>query len=103
MGFQQNNRGMHYSSEIVSHLSHVYLEQFDEDSPANCSWDLSIFNMKKEFLSHGDETKREDLLTKMNSAVTHLYFPPCTPIRQQLYRVGYQLLIETIDNIVTQS
>ncbi|XP_038078337.1 MYCBP-associated protein-like [Patiria miniata] len=101
--FQQHNKGMHYSNEIVNQLSQLYLEQFDDDDKENHSWDLSIHSMKQDFLALEDETKREDLLTKMNAAVTCLYFPPLSPIQQEMYRVGYQLLIEAADNIVTLS
>ncbi|XP_022092227.1 MYCBP-associated protein-like [Acanthaster planci] len=101
--FQQHNKGVYYSNEIVSQLNHLHSEQFDEDARPSHSWDLSIKTLRKDFLALENEGKREDLLTKMNAAITCLYFPPLNPIQQEMYRVGYQLLIKAVDNIVTQA
>ncbi|XP_033624300.1 MYCBP-associated protein-like isoform X2 [Asterias rubens] len=101
--FHQNNPGMHYSNEVVIQLNQLYLEKYDSAEDSMGIWNLSVECMKKELLTIEDETKREALLKKMNDAVTCLYFPPLSPIQQEMYRVGYQLLVDTVDNIVTQS
>ncbi|XP_041458125.1 MYCBP-associated protein-like isoform X2 [Lytechinus variegatus] len=101
--FERLNPGMHYANEVVSQLKHLYVEQFSEDEKEDREWDLDVTKMKREFLGIEDEEKREDLLNRMNQAVTSLYFPPFTPIQHEMYRVAYNLMMENIDNIVTQA
>ncbi|XP_072032494.1 MYCBP-associated protein-like isoform X2 [Amphiura filiformis] len=101
--FERNNPGMHYSSEVVDRLHQLYLEQFPEEEREGMTWDLSVETMKREFLSLDDEELQEDLLARMNASVTSLYFPPFTPIQHEMYKVGYQMMAETVDNIVSQA
>ncbi|XP_033115516.1 MYCBP-associated protein-like isoform X2 [Anneissia japonica] len=101
--FERQNLGMHFSNDVVNQLKQVYLEQFPEEEREGVSWDLSVSNMKKELLALEDEDLREELLNKMNMAVTSLYFPPFTPAQTKMYKVGYNLISETIDKMVTNA
>ena len=49
----------------------------------------NCFLLLQEFLAIEDEEMREELLNRMNQAVTSLYFPPFTPIQHEMYKVGY--------------
>lgn len=100
--FERHNPGMHYSNEVVSRLHQLYKEQFPEEERDDKKWDLSVSEMKQEFLALEDEELREDLLARMNSSVTSLFFPPFTPLQHEMYKVGYQMMMETVDNIVSQ-
>ncbi|XP_077993073.1 MYCBP-associated protein-like isoform X1 [Glandiceps talaboti] len=101
--FERLNPGMHYTNEVVSELRQLYLEQFDEEEREGKEWDLSIDNMKKEFLEVEDDEKREDILMRMNTAAMALRFPPMTPVQQQMYKVAYQCWLESVDCVVGQS
>ncbi|XP_030841548.1 MYCBP-associated protein isoform X2 [Strongylocentrotus purpuratus] len=101
--FERLNPGMHFANEVVSQLKQLHVEQFDEEEREDKEWDLDVSKMKREFLAIEDEEMREDLLNRMNQAVTSLYFPPFTPIQHEMYRVAYNLMMENVDNIVTQA
>ncbi|XP_071490212.1 MYCBP-associated protein-like [Diadema antillarum] len=101
--FERLNPGLHFSNEVVSQLRQLYVEQYPEEEREGVEWDLDVAKMKEEFLALEDEELREDLLNRMNQAVTSLYFPPFTPIQHQMYKVAYQLMMENVDNIVTQA
>ncbi|XP_071943244.1 MYCBP-associated protein-like isoform X2 [Antedon mediterranea] len=101
--FERQNPGMHFSNDVINQLKEVYLEQFPEEEKEGVSWDLSVSNMKKELMALEDEDLREELLNKMNMAVSSLYFPPFTPAQSKMYTVGYNVLSEVMDKMVTHA
>lgn len=106
--FQRENPQMHYSSEVVSHLKELQRELYvdgdtDDEAIEVPPWDFSIQGLKEELLNIEDEATREELLTRLNSAIASLSFPPLTPLQQEQYRVGYQLMVEAVDMLDTEA
>ncbi|EDV29676.1 uncharacterized protein TRIADDRAFT_52329 [Trichoplax adhaerens] len=72
-----------------------YFEPPEPDVP----WDWSIDMLEEKILTLEDDSWKNDCLQRMNNAINMLSFPILTPLKQQMYSVGYSLLINLMDSI----
>lgn len=102
--FARNNPTLKYNHQLVQELKQLYVELFDEEDREGKIWDLCVEDLKDEILQlNEDDERKENFLHQMNAAVTKMSFIPNKPVNKNLYKVGYQLLLEAVDNIVGQS
>ncbi|XP_041376567.1 MYCBP-associated protein-like isoform X3 [Gigantopelta aegis] len=102
--FTRNNYGLYYHHETVESLKEMYIQLYPEEERDGKFWDLCIQDLK-ELVGELDEDdeRKEAFITKINESVAKMSFSPKEPIKDRLYSVGYQLLVETVDEIVGQS
>ncbi|XP_023932821.1 MYCBP-associated protein-like isoform X2 [Lingula anatina] len=102
--FERKNQGMHFSNETVTELNELYKNLFPEEERDDVEWDLSLETLREAIMEMDeDDEQKQEFLQQLNSAVISLSFPPFSPIQQEMYKVAYQALLETIDSIVGQS
>ncbi|XP_071824825.1 MYCBP-associated protein-like isoform X2 [Apostichopus japonicus] len=96
--FEKENPQMHYSNEVVTNLKELWKDLYDDEDDLEVPpWNFSVQGLKEELLGLEDEERREELLTRLNSSVASLSFPPLMPVQQEQYRLGYQLMMEAAD------
>ncbi|XP_046350342.2 MYCBP-associated protein-like isoform X3 [Haliotis rufescens] len=102
--FRRHNQGMHYSHETVVELKQIYLQLFPEEERVGKFWDLCVQDLKDLVMDlDEDDENKEPFLHRINEAVGKMSYTPNHPIQQQLYKIGYEYLIEAVDGIVGQS
>ncbi|KAK3576672.1 hypothetical protein CHS0354_004957 [Potamilus streckersoni] len=102
--FQRNNPTLHYLHDAVQELKQLYKELYPPEDQVDRYWDLSVDDLKEEVLHLSeDDDRKENFLHQMNSAIARMSFLPNKPLQKQLYQAGYQLLLEAVDSIVSQS
>lgn len=101
--FQRKNPGLHYYNDLISELKNIYLGLFSEEEQADQEWDLDIHALKEQILDLDEEDDRkQEFLTKLNSAVISMSFPPFTPAQKVMYGAGYGILCDAVDKMVDQ-
>ncbi|BFZ25781.1 hypothetical protein BsWGS_28820 [Bradybaena similaris] len=103
--FARNNPGLTYNHDLVTQLKVIYGQLFDEEIRAENVWSLSIDDLQESILQLNDEEedKKEMLLHQMHSLIGKLTYTPNIPVQQDLHLFGRQILVDTIDKIVSQS
>ncbi|XP_046580766.1 MYCBP-associated protein-like isoform X2 [Haliotis rubra] len=102
--FRRHNQGMHYNHETVVELKQMYLQLFPEEERVGKFWDLCVQDLKDLVMDlDEDDENKEPYLHRINEAVGKMSYTPNHPIQQQLYKIGYEYLIEAVDSIVGQS
>ncbi|XP_052073904.1 MYCBP-associated protein-like isoform X2 [Mytilus californianus] len=101
--FSRNNPKLFYTHDAVQALKQLYAEINPEEKEDRI-WDLSVEDLKDELMAMDDDDERkEDFLHQMNTHVSKMSYSPSNPIKKDLYKAGYELLLETVDNIVSES
>lgn len=101
--FSRNNPKLFYCHDAVQALKQLYAEISPEERHERI-WDLSVDDLKDELMAMDDDDERkEDFLHQMNTHVSKMSYSPANPVKKNLYKAGYELLLETIDNIVSES
>ncbi|XP_021346742.1 MYCBP-associated protein-like isoform X3 [Mizuhopecten yessoensis] len=102
--FARNNPKLHYNFALVQQLKQIYLEMVPEEEREGRIWDLSVEDLKEDLLDMDeDDERKENFLHQLNSNVSKMAYTPHIPIKKNLYKVGYQLLLEAVDKMVGQS
>lgn len=102
--FRRNNPLLHYHHDAIKELKQLHLELVPEEDRGGRLWDLCVDDLKDELLDLDDDNEhKESYLHQLNTAVSKMSFTPQSPIRKQLYKAGYQLLLEAVDEMVCQS
>ncbi|XP_071165073.1 MYCBP-associated protein-like isoform X6 [Mytilus edulis] len=101
--FSRNNPKLFYTHDAVQALKQLYAEINPEEKEDRI-WDLSVEDLKDELMAMDDDDERkEDFLHQMNTHVSKMSYSQSNPIKKDLYKAGYELLLETVDNIVSES
>ncbi|XP_063409770.1 MYCBP-associated protein-like isoform X3 [Mytilus trossulus] len=101
--FSRNNPKLFYTHDAVQALKQLYAEINPEEKDDRI-WDLSVEDLKDELMAMDDDDERkEDFLHQMNTHVSKMSYSQSNPIKKDLYKAGYELLLETVDNIVSES
>ncbi|KAK3094720.1 hypothetical protein FSP39_005416 [Pinctada imbricata] len=102
--FSRNNPKLHYNHESVQELKQLYSEIAPEEERAGRIWDLSIQDLKDEILCMDEEDERkENFLHQLNTTVSKMSYCQNQPTKKNLYKVGYELLVEMVDGVVRES
>ncbi|CAF0968273.1 unnamed protein product [Brachionus calyciflorus] len=103
--FIEKNPQFFYDHETVNELKSLYLELFDESerSAHINEWDLSVNNFKTMIMSMNDEddSKKQDLLFKLNYLIEKISFRAYVPTNSTMYNACYNTLCSAIDEICT--
>lgn len=101
--FTRNNPKVFYNHDAVQALKQLYAEINPEEREDRI-WDLSVEDLKDELMEMDDDDERkEDFLHQMNTLLSKMSYCPNKPVRKDLYKAGYELLVEMLDNIVGES
>lgn len=102
--FQRCNPKLHYHHDAVQELKQLYLELVPPEEREGRTWDLCVDDLKDDILQLDDDDERkEPFLHQLNACVSKMSFTPQKPVHKQLYKSGYQLLVEAVDEMVSQS
>lgn len=102
--FQRCNPKLHYHHDAVQELKQLYVELAPPEEREGRTWDLSVDDLKDDILQlDDDDEKKEQYLHQLNTCVSRMSFVPQRPVHKQLYKAGYQLLVEAVDEMVNQS
>ncbi|XP_033725528.1 MYCBP-associated protein-like isoform X2 [Pecten maximus] len=102
--FARNNPKLHYNFTLVQQLKQVYLEMVPEEEREGRIWDLSVEDLKEDLLDMDeDDERKENFLHQLNTNISKMAYTPHNPVKKNLYKVGYQLLLEAVDKMVSQS
>ncbi|XP_065944695.1 MYCBP-associated protein isoform X12 [Magallana gigas] len=102
--FSRNNPKLHYNHALVTELKQLYLEIAPEEEREGRVWDLSVEDLRDEIVAMDeDDERKENFLHQLNAVVTKMSFCPNKPVKKDLYKVGYELLLEAVDGIVRES
>ncbi|KAL4226579.1 hypothetical protein ACF0H5_014564 [Mactra antiquata] len=102
--FRRCNPKLHYHHDAVQELKQLHLELVPPDEQDGRTWDLSVDDLKDEIMEmDDDDEKKEPSLHQLNICVSKMSFIPHKPVHKQLYKAGYQLLVEAVDEMVSQS
>lgn len=102
--FSRNNPKLHFNHTLVAELKQLYLEIAPEEEREGRVWDLSVEDLRDEIVAMDeDDERKENFLHQLNTVVTRMSFCPNKPVKKDLYKVGYELLLEAVDGIVRES
>ncbi|XP_078330048.1 MYCBP-associated protein-like isoform X3 [Crassostrea virginica] len=102
--FSRNNPKLHYNHSSIAELKQLYLEIAPEEEREGRVWDLSVEDLRDEIVAMDEEDERkENFLHQLNTIVSKMSFCPNKPVKKDLYKVGYELLLEAVDGIVRES
>ncbi|XP_045166517.2 MYCBP-associated protein-like isoform X4 [Mercenaria mercenaria] len=102
--FQRCNPKLHYHHDAVQELKQLHLELVPPEEREGRTWDLCVDDLKDDILLMDDDDERkETFLHQLNTCVSKMSFTPQKPVHKQLYKAGYQLLVEAVDEMVGQS
>ncbi|XP_061190862.1 MYCBP-associated protein-like isoform X2 [Saccostrea echinata] len=102
--FHRNNPKLHYNHTLVGELKQLYLEIAPEEDREGRVWDLSVEDLKDEIVAMDeDDERKENFLHQLNIIISKMSFCPNKPVKKDLYKVGYELLVEAVDSIVRES
>ncbi|XP_052779742.1 MYCBP-associated protein-like isoform X3 [Mya arenaria] len=102
--FMRNNPKMYYHHDAVQELKQMYVDLAPPEEQEGRVWGLSVDDLKDDILLLDDEDERQEaFLHQLNACVSRLSFTPQRPKQKQLYKAGYQCLLEAVDEMVNQS
>ncbi|XP_056002049.1 MYCBP-associated protein-like isoform X3 [Ostrea edulis] len=102
--FCRNNPKLHYNHTSVAELKQLYMEIAPEEEREGRVWDLSVQDLKDEIVAMDeDDERKENFLHQLNTIVSKMSYCPNKPVKKDLYKVGYELLLEAVDGIVRES